>query len=162
MEQKTNKPIYKKWWFWVLLILVIGTIGNIVDPNKFEKKNEPSEASSAVLNDADYIQAAKDAIENGALNKDETLTSVNLDNKTLSIKVDISNVDPSPLTMDDYIWGRTTSITDAVLELTEYKELWEDIVCDFGEAGKISNNKSNIVVTPAGEAFDSANFKIEK
>lgn len=24
-----NKPIYKKWWFWVVLVLVIGAIGNM-------------------------------------------------------------------------------------------------------------------------------------
>ena len=42
MEQKAKKPIYKKWWFWVLLILVIGMIGNIVDPKKPEEKKEVS------------------------------------------------------------------------------------------------------------------------
>ena len=27
MEEKTKKPIYKKWWFWVIIALVIGVIG---------------------------------------------------------------------------------------------------------------------------------------
>ncbi len=29
-----NKPIYKKWWFWVVLILVIGWIGSLGDNKK--------------------------------------------------------------------------------------------------------------------------------
>lgn len=32
--EKANKPIYKKWWFWVIVILVIGIIAN---PSSFKK-----------------------------------------------------------------------------------------------------------------------------
>ncbi|MED0680650.1 DUF4352 domain-containing protein [Aneurinibacillus thermoaerophilus] len=28
MEQKPKKPFYKKWWFWVLAVIVIGAIGS--------------------------------------------------------------------------------------------------------------------------------------
>lgn len=35
-----NKPLYKKWWFWVVLILIIGAIGNMIDPVE-EKETSP-------------------------------------------------------------------------------------------------------------------------
>lgn len=28
MEEKQKKPVYKKWWFWLIVILVIGAIGS--------------------------------------------------------------------------------------------------------------------------------------
>lgn len=42
--EKVNKPIYKKWWFWVIVVLFLGMIGNIIDPSEEEQpvvKEEP-------------------------------------------------------------------------------------------------------------------------
>ncbi|MDR1409981.1 MAG: hypothetical protein LBJ12_06945 [Oscillospiraceae bacterium] len=40
-----NKPIYKKWWFWVTIVLVFGGIGTLMD--KGEDKTNPSVSSTA-------------------------------------------------------------------------------------------------------------------
>lgn len=36
-EGKLNKPIYKKWWFWLLAIIIVGGIGGALDGNKKEE-----------------------------------------------------------------------------------------------------------------------------
>lgn len=41
-----KKPVYKKWWFWVVIILVIGGIGNMIDP--VEKKEDVPVAAPEV------------------------------------------------------------------------------------------------------------------
>lgn len=39
-----KKPIFKKWWFWVLIVLLIGIIGNMGS----ETENQPESANGAV------------------------------------------------------------------------------------------------------------------
>lgn len=33
-EGRPNKPIYKKWWFWVIAIIIVGGIGGALDGDK--------------------------------------------------------------------------------------------------------------------------------
>lgn len=123
---------------------------------------EETEKPAKTIDTNTYIKLVTEAINEGALGENESLTDVSLNDRTLLIKLDFSKADPAPITMDDLILSRTGSITDAILDLTDYEELWDFITCDFGEAGKITNGKDNIVMTPVGKAFDSANFVIEK
>ena len=39
-EKNKNKPVYKKWWFWVLLIIGLGIIGSIEEELEKENINE--------------------------------------------------------------------------------------------------------------------------
>lgn len=32
-SEKNVKPIYKKWWFWVIFVLIIGALGAVTSPN---------------------------------------------------------------------------------------------------------------------------------
>ena len=43
----------------------------------------------------------------------------------LCVTVDLSNANPEPLTMEDLAISRTGSITDAILELTDYDSYWK-------------------------------------
>lgn len=50
-----KKPIYKKWWFWVLVIIVLGAIGNMGDENDTTDQALPSatiEPATAVIANA--------------------------------------------------------------------------------------------------------------
>lgn len=41
-----KKPIYKKWWFWLLVVLVVGAIGNIgAEEEQAQPKDEPAVAT---------------------------------------------------------------------------------------------------------------------
>ena len=81
-----------------------------------------------------------------------------LNGTDLLITVDFTNADPAPLTLSDLAWSRASSITDAVLTFAEYDELWETITIDFGEAGSVVCNKSDVVSTEYGRYIPSTVF----
>jgi hypothetical protein len=67
MTEKVKKPFYKKWWVWVLAIIVVGALGSNL--------NEPTEpASTEVTEEKDAAQQAerkKEAEEKDAKEKEE-------------------------------------------------------------------------------------------
>lgn len=56
-EGKKKKPIYKKWWFWVIVVFSLAVIGNLTD-------NSQSDSTKIVV--ADFSTMSKDDIENWA------------------------------------------------------------------------------------------------
>ncbi len=60
---KKKKPIYKKWWFWVLVVLVIGLFGSL------SKKNGAAESASAPTYSASSMFSDYEANEVSADNK---------------------------------------------------------------------------------------------
>lgn len=46
-----KKPIYKKWWFWVILVVVIGGIGSSIGGNSNGNKVEKSTTTQAKTED---------------------------------------------------------------------------------------------------------------
>lgn len=109
-----------------------------------------------------FIESVKNAIQGAIASDDEKITEVRLINKELRVYVDLSQADPSPLTLEDLAFSRTSSITDEILTLTEYENLWETIVIDFGELGNITNQKEDMIQNEYGSYFSSENFKLEK
>ena len=61
---KNKKPIYKKWWFWVLAVIVIGGIASMS-----KDKNSTAGSSSAPTYDAASIYSEYEANEVSADNK---------------------------------------------------------------------------------------------
>lgn len=110
-----------------------------------------SEPNSAVSQD-DFVNAVSLEIS-GAVGKDEKIEDVILDDVDLSVYVDISNADPYPLTYEDLVLSRTSSITDDILKLKEYYDFWETITVDFGPYGSVKNNKDDIKHNEDGGAY---------
>ena len=113
--------------------------------------------TTSALNVDEYISKVKAEIQKSVAS-DERILSVNLSNKELLIKVDLSQCDPSPLTIEDLAITRTSSITDNILELTEHYDLWNVITVDFGAVGKISNSKDDIKSNGYSNYFPSSGF----
>lgn len=44
-SEKVKKPIYKKWWFYLVLILVVGAIGGALGDDEPTQKNDTPETS---------------------------------------------------------------------------------------------------------------------
>lgn len=109
-----------------------------------------------------FVNDVKAAIQTAINSKDESIKDVILENKDLCVYVDFSQTDPSPLTFETLAISRTASITDAILELTQYESLWNSITIDFGELGYIRNSKENMKNSESGAPyFSSENFKLE-
>ena len=146
VKDAVKKPFYKKWWFWVIIIVVLaGVIGG--GGGKDEGKGGPP--------------PTKTAIQEAISSKTESIQDVVLKDGDLCVYVDFSNADPSPLTLEDLALSRTSSITDAILELKDYDSLWETITVDFGEVGHITNNKTDIQTNGGGRYFPGENFKLQ-
>lgn len=110
----------------------------------------------------EFIKDVKTVIQDAISSKDEEITDVVLTDKNLHIIVDLSKADPSPLTKEDLALTRTTSITDAILTLSDYDNQWNTITVDFGDIGKVVCNKDDINSNEVGgRYFPSANFILE-
>ena len=59
--ENTKKPFYKKWWFWVLVVLAIGAAGSGGDDTDTIADNTPKE--SAVSNEASSEVSSEDETE---------------------------------------------------------------------------------------------------
>lgn len=120
--------------------------------------SEPSKEKEATDR---FVDDVKIAIHS-CLGENESFKEVTFDNDDLCVYVDFSKVDPAPLTIEDLAISRTSSITDAILELTQYDTLWNTITVDFGDLGEIKNSKDNMQKNElGGRYFPSWNFKLK-
>lgn len=131
-----------------------------IDINSGEILNAPETTSTKEVSPDNFVADVKDVIQ-GAIGSNEVITDVVLKDEDLCVYVDFSNADPSPLTLEDLALSRTSSITDAILELKDYDSLWETITVDFGEVGHITNNKADIQTGMGGRYFPGENFKLQ-
>lgn len=131
-----------------------------IDIDSGEILNAQATTSTKEVSPNNYVADVKYVIQ-GAIGSNEAITDVVLENEDLCVYVDFSNADPSPLTLEDLALARTGSITDAILELKDYDDLWETITVDFGEVGHITNNKADIQTSGGGRYFPSENFKLQ-
>ena len=167
-----KKAFYKKWWFWVIIIVVlaaiIGSSGDKdednTDTSTTSTAQDEETASDGQTNDVSadkFVEEVKTVIQGAISSKTETITDVVLENGDLCVYVDFSKADPSPLTLEDLALSRTSSITDAILELKDYDKLWETITVDFGDVGHITNSKTDMKNGGFGRYFPVEDFKIE-
>lgn len=58
MQQKPKKPIYKKWWFWVIIVLIAGAIGaGSSGANKGKDGNKTTETTTVSMTSAEKTTA---------------------------------------------------------------------------------------------------------
>lgn len=173
-KSTAKKPLYKKWWFWVLVIIVLSAIfgGNenkttINDTGNSsieitQNTEQSTERNTEQTKEEEFVDTVKSAIQDSISSEDEAITDVTLIDGNLCVVVDLSKADPAPLTIKDLAISRTQSITDSILEIKEYDDLWKTITIDFGEVGKIINRQDDIVENEYGmRYFPSANFELE-
>lgn len=178
-KNKVKKPIFKKWWFWVIIVIVLAAIFGDSGTND-GTKNRANDASNSTEQQATtssdkiveteqtnissdkFIEDVKTVIHDAISSEDEEITDVTLKNEDLHITVDLSNADPAPLTIEDLALSRTSSITDSILTLTDYDSLWNTITVDFGDIGKVICDKDSIKINEiGGRYFPSDNFILE-
>ena len=163
---KAKKPIFKKWWFWVIIVVILAAIfGNTDESTEQTNTNPTTEQTQSTEQETSsdkFVSEVKTAIQ-GTINSDEeSIVDVVLKDEDLCVTVDLSKANPEPLTIEDLAISRTGSITDAILELTDYDSEWNTITIDFGDIGKITNSKDDIKENDfGGRYFPSENFTLE-
>lgn len=159
-----KKPIFKKWWFWIIIVVILAAIfGNTGAKDGVEDGAKDAINSTQQQATSDkFVEDVKTAIS-GAIDSDnEAITDVVMNDKDLCVTVDLSKADPTPLTIEDLAISRTSSITDAILELTDYDSQWNTITVDFGDVGKVVCDKESIKENEAGgRYFPSENFTLK-
>lgn len=121
---------------------------------------EESQTGETLSDKEKFIENIQEAIK-GQVGENEFIMDVTLENEDLHIGVDFSKVDPTPLTMKDLAILRTASITEKILEFSEYDDLWQTIIIDFKDLGYIKNDKQDIKDGEYGRYFSEENFKLE-
>jgi hypothetical protein len=132
-----------------------------IDIDSGEILNAQETTSTKEVSPDSFVADVKDVIQGAISSKDESITDVVLQNSDLCVYVDFSEKDPAPLTLEDLALARTSSITDAILELKDYDSLWETITVDFGATGHITNSKENMETNGTGRYFSADDFKLE-
>ena len=149
-KMKAKKPIFKKWWFWVLIVVIFASI--FVNMSGDTQQVNSSD---------EFVTKVETAIQDSINTDEEAIVDVVLKNRDLCVTVDLSKANPQPLTIEDLAVSRTGSITDNILELADYDNQWDTITIDFGDIGKIINSKADIVESDFGRYFPSSNFILE-
>lgn len=159
-----KKPIFKKWWFWVIIVVILAAIfGNTGAKDGVEDGAKDAINSTEQQATTDkFVEDVKTAISGAIDSGNEAITDVVMNDKDLCVTVDLSKADPTPLTIEDLAISRTSSITDAILELTDYDSQWNTITVDFGDVGKVVCDKDSIKENEAGgRYFPSENFTLK-
>jgi len=154
--QKEKKKSSKKVWIVlavvvVLFVALVAWINSLPEPEEETTTSAPS--TSASQEAEEYLKKIKEKLPGAIGENNETIKSVKLKNKALTVSVDISKADPSPLTYEMLAESRAGSITDAILDLEEYFDLWETITIDFGKIGKVKATKSDVEKNEYGLSY---------
>lgn len=161
-ENRIRKPFYKNCWFWVVAIIVIGVIA--VPETKNETPASSQVQETAVTNtqntsSEEFVKDVESVIQNAIAAEGESITDVVLNNRDLHVTVDLSNADLTFLTVKDLAISRASSITDEILDLSDYDDLWDTITVDFGDIGKIVCSKDDVTENEYGmRCFPSENL----
>lgn len=104
------------------------------------------------------VQSIANAIKKSTQNylgEGEKITKVTLNDRILTVYVDLSKADTSILPIHEIAYSRIDGITSKILELDEYYSLWDSIVLDFGTERTPHLDKSIIIDDPqVGKYFD--------
>ena len=123
MNEKQKKPIYKRWWFWVILIFVIGAIGN-------------------AMNEEDETEAAKQVEETQEVTKEtEKPTEPETEEET---ETEIAYTKHQVSEMMEDLNGNALKADD------KYNKEYVEIT---GELSVIDSGGKYISLTPSGETF---------
>lgn len=135
----------------------VETTSDIVTEKQKDTKEEKSvsvvETSNDKFTNDEIEKGIKEAVKDDIDTKNESIKGVVLKNKDLIVYVDFSNADPSPLTIEDLAWSRTSSITDDILEHTEYFEYWNTVTVDFGDIGKVIYSQDDVETNEFGGRY---------
>ena len=73
---KNKNPIYKKWWLWLIIaLIVIGTAScGVIDPNPSD--NQPSSVSSGIEDDANFGDVSSGEMENVSSDEPSEIDSI--------------------------------------------------------------------------------------
>ena len=159
-ESTGKNAIFKKWWFWILLVVILSAILGAV--KAVGKISGTVNSANPQATSDEFIDAVISAASTAIAGSSEAVTGVVLDCRDLCVTVDLSKTDPSPFTVEDLAISRTVSITDAILDLADYDSEWDTITVDFGDIGKVVCGKDSIQENEfGGRYFPSADFILQ-
>ena len=82
-EPDVKKPIYKKWWFWVIIVLVIGTIGSEGNDNEkaetVKSSTEEAIVASSTESSETVEESSSEVIESSTITVESTAKSSEMD-----------------------------------------------------------------------------------
>lgn len=93
-EGKVKKPIYKKWWFWLIIILIIGGIGAGASDNSQPTSSTPTSntLSTTETKPIEYKKASVDELDS-ALEKNAAAAKDTYNGQYLEITGRLGTID---------------------------------------------------------------------
>lgn len=63
-KEKAKKPFYKKWWFWVLIVIALGALGNLIDSEPVENNvSQPEQSVVETVSEEKVVEPVQDKTE---------------------------------------------------------------------------------------------------
>lgn len=169
---KEKKPVYKKWWFWVIAILFLIAISNSVSGDKYKTPEVSTEAASEASSEA------SDETASMPQTTEEKLTSIldSIDVHYSDLKIVSSPTEPTHYGItyhyDEEEWDETSFITSCLsdyinlclraYEIDDVQELKLYVFTDLKDTkGHIDSEKGFSIYMPREnfETFDWSNLK---
>ncbi|WP_438434623.1 DUF4352 domain-containing protein [Gorillibacterium sp. sgz500922] len=91
MEQKRKKAIYKRWWFWVLVVVVLGIIGANMGGSKDKTVTGPAPSSSEKTS-SEVVKASTSPVPTES-NQEVAITEVGQTITTKNFKLTVESLE---------------------------------------------------------------------
>ena len=106
-----------------------------------------------------FVEDVKDVLLNTS-DAIEDVSDVLYEDRNLCVYVDLGQTDPTPLTYEALTMASFGLITDRILKLSQYDDLWDTITVDFGNVGYARNTKDDIMGEGYTRCFDLDKFEL--
>ncbi len=134
--------------FYVLL-MVMGGITMLFGKGGKTEVESPATMTEETNAAEEFLSLVRDATMEKTIREGESITDIALNGRDLHVMIDISGSSiwnyATEETIDDFLMTDSDSTSEAILEIgDQYDTLWDTITVDFGEYGKVVNDKANI------------------
>ncbi|MCM1488691.1 MAG: hypothetical protein NC203_10035 [Firmicutes bacterium] len=93
-----KKPIYKKWWFWVVAVVVLGSVGSVMQASKNSADPAVSDSPSVTVSDSSSVTSEPPVVSDVATSGDVE-TSAPLESDSVSSS-ETSEIATEPFILD--------------------------------------------------------------
>ncbi len=103
---KVKKPIYKKWWFWVIIAIVIVAIGSSAGNETSTVETDTNKVSEEIVYEAVDLMTMMDELDANALKAEKTYNNkyVEVTGKIANFDSDGSYISIKPTSADEWFF----------------------------------------------------------
>ena len=120
-----HKPVWKKAWFWIVVVIALGCIGNLMDDSESNDTSDTRQTASYDDSDEDIESADRGGSSNSGKTSSSGSGNRQSDSDPVSVSFDQLNQSP-----DSYI-GKRIMLRGAYMEMFGYLYLTPGLISEY-------------------------------